>query len=144
MSSSIPCEVAEPGLTAATLRPPRSCYDQRGQRLAFYVLGDDQQGLLPAPPTRAWAASAAGGELLLVTEQLSSSTSILSALAWGRDIAAVELHALHDVELGLQAVLILDCDYAFVADLLHGPAIWHRSPLSPLAEMVPTQSRRWR
>src|SRR3712207_6326726 len=38
----------------------------------------------------------------------------------GRDVAAVELHALDDVELGLQALGLLDRDHALVADLLHG------------------------
>ena len=36
-----------------------------------------------------------------------------------RDIAAVELHALDDVELGLDALGFLDRDDALVADLLH-------------------------
>ena len=36
-----------------------------------------------------------------------------------RDIAAVELHALDDVELGLDALGFLDRDHALVADLLH-------------------------
>ena len=38
----------------------------------------------------------------------------------GREIAAVELHALDDVELGLEALGFLDRDDALVADLLHG------------------------
>ena len=38
----------------------------------------------------------------------------------GRDIAAVELHAFDDVELGLEALRLFDGDDAFVADLLHG------------------------
>ena len=37
----------------------------------------------------------------------------------GREIAAVELHALDDVELGLGGLGFLDRDDAFVADLLH-------------------------
>ena len=37
----------------------------------------------------------------------------------GREIAAVELHALDDVELGLEALGLLDRDDALVADLLH-------------------------
>ena len=37
----------------------------------------------------------------------------------GRDVAAVELHALDDVELGLEALGLLDRDHALVADLLH-------------------------
>ena len=38
----------------------------------------------------------------------------------GREIAAVELHALDHVELGLEALGLLDRDHALVADLLHG------------------------
>ena len=38
----------------------------------------------------------------------------------GREIAAVELHALDDVELGRHALGLLDRDHAVVADLLHG------------------------
>ena len=37
----------------------------------------------------------------------------------GRQIAAIELHALDDVELGLGALGLLDGDHALVADLLH-------------------------
>ena len=37
----------------------------------------------------------------------------------GREIAAVELHALDDVEFGLEALGLLDGDDALVADLLH-------------------------
>ena len=37
----------------------------------------------------------------------------------GREIAAVELHALDDVGLGLEALGLLDRDDALVADLLH-------------------------
>ena len=38
----------------------------------------------------------------------------------GRDIAAVELHAFDDVQLGRQALGFLDRDDAFIADLGHG------------------------
>ena len=37
-----------------------------------------------------------------------------------RDVAAVELHALDDFELGLKALGLLDRDHALIADLLHG------------------------
>ena len=35
------------------------------------------------------------------------------------DIAPVELHALDDVELGFEALCLLDGDHPLVADLLH-------------------------
>jgi hypothetical protein len=38
----------------------------------------------------------------------------------GREITAVELHALDDVDLGLKCLRLLDRDHALVADLLHG------------------------
>ena len=38
----------------------------------------------------------------------------------GREIAAIELHALDDVELGLHALGLFDRDHALIADLLHG------------------------
>ena len=38
----------------------------------------------------------------------------------GREIAAVELHALDDLELGVEALGLFDRDDALVADLLHG------------------------
>ena len=37
----------------------------------------------------------------------------------GRDVAAVELHALDHFELGLERLCLLDRDHALVADLLH-------------------------
>src|SRR3712207_9556841 len=37
-----------------------------------------------------------------------------------REVAAVELHAFHDIELGLGGLGLLDGDHALVADLLHG------------------------
>ena len=38
----------------------------------------------------------------------------------GRQVAAVELHALDDLELAVEALGLLDRDHALVADLLHG------------------------
>ena len=40
-------------------------------------------------------------------------------MKYGRQIAAVELHALDDFELGLGGLGFLDGDDAFIADLLH-------------------------
>jgi hypothetical protein len=42
-----------------------------------------------------------------------------SRLVVRRDVAAVELHALNDLELGLQALRVFHRDDAFFADLLH-------------------------
>ena len=38
----------------------------------------------------------------------------------GRDIAAIELHAFHDFELGLEALGLFHRDHAFIADFRHG------------------------
>ena len=35
------------------------------------------------------------------------------------EVAAVELHAFHDFQLGLQALRLFDRDHAFIAHLLH-------------------------
>ena len=37
----------------------------------------------------------------------------------GADVAAVELHAFHDFQFGVEALGLFDRDHAFVADLLH-------------------------
>ena len=41
-------------------------------------------------------------------------------MKYGEMIAAIELHALDHVELGLEALGLLDGDDAVIADLLHG------------------------
>ena len=57
----------------------------------------------------------------------------------GREVAAVELHALDHVELGGESLGLLDRDHAFLADLFHRLGD-HVADVdcSPLAEMVPT------
>jgi hypothetical protein len=52
----------------------------------------------------------------------SSLTSILLRVGdeVRADVAAVELHAFDDVELGLEGLRLLDRDHALVADLAHG------------------------
>jgi len=37
----------------------------------------------------------------------------------GGDVAAVELHALHDFKLGLKRLCFFDGDHALIADLVH-------------------------
>jgi hypothetical protein len=58
----------------------------------------------------------------------------------GADITAIELHAFGDIELGCQALCLLDRDDAFVAHLLLALASMRPISWSPLAEMVPTCS----
>ena len=99
--------------------------DERGQRLALDLLGDDEQRLaglhhrLEHGQQRLQA-----GELLLVDEDVGllqlGDHLVGVGDEVGREIAAVELHALDHVELALEALGLLDRDDALVADLLHG------------------------
>jgi hypothetical protein len=56
----------------------------------------------------------------------------------GREVAAVELHALDRLEGGLEALGLLDRDDAVLADLLHGVGDEVADSASLLAEMAPT------
>src|SRR3712207_7606240 len=58
------------------------------------------------------------------------------------DVAAVELHALDDVELGLDALGLLDRDDALLADLLHGPG-QHLADLRSEEHTPELQSRQY-
>ncbi|MCC2664390.1 MAG: hypothetical protein K0S35_2312 [Geminicoccaceae bacterium] len=97
---------------------------ERGERLALDVLGDDQErpagldDLLEHRQERLQAR-----ELLLVEQDdrlLELDRHLLGVGdEVGREIAAVELHALDHLELGQQALGLLDGDHAFLADLLH-------------------------
>src|SRR5699024_5077131 len=98
---------------------------QRGQRLAFHVLGDDQQrlaGLGDALEHRQQVTHV--GDLLVVQQDVRIFQLDLLALLVvdevRRQVAAVELHALDDVQLVFQRLAFLDRDHAFLADLLHG------------------------
>src|SRR5687768_8355330 len=98
--------------------------DQGRQRLAFHVLSDDEErtaGLHHGFQDRQHRLQA--GQLLLVQEDVGLLQLGGHLLRVGNEIrgeiAAVELHALDDVELGLEALGLLDRDHALVADLLH-------------------------
>ena len=99
--------------------------DEGGQRFAFDFLGDDEQrtsGLHHGFEDRQHGLQA--GQLLLVDQDVG-----LFQLAHhlvgvgdevGRDVAAVELHAFDDFELGVEALGLFDRDDAFIADFRHG------------------------
>src|SRR6185437_4930177 len=97
--------------------------DQGRQRLALDILGDDEERLarlhhrLEDGEHRLQAR-----ELLLVQQDVRALQLADHLLGIGdevrREIAAVELHALDDVELGLEALRLLDRDDALIADLL--------------------------
>ena len=98
--------------------------DQGRQRLAIDVFGDDQQrlaGLHDRFEDRQHRLQRR--QLLLVEEDVGLLEFRHHLLGVGdeigREIAAVELHALDDVEFGLEALGLLDRDDALVADLLH-------------------------
>ena len=116
----------KPGaLTAATFNPPRSLLTT---------------SVASASPSTSSATTSSGrvrlrhrlqqrqqslqsGELLLVDQDVGLLQLDVHLLGVGdeirRHVAAVELHALDDVEFGQNALGFLDRDDAFVADLLH-------------------------
>jgi hypothetical protein len=98
---------------------------QGGERLALDVLGDDQER--PARLHHGLEQRQHGlqaRELLLVQQDvgvLQLADHLLGVgHEVGREVTAVELHALDHVELGGQRLGFLDRDDALVADLLHG------------------------
>src|SRR6185312_4265570 len=108
-------------LQAAT----QAVYDQRRQRLALDVFSDDDErlaGLHHGFQEREQLVQR--GELLLVDEDVGvlhlDAHLVGVGDEVGRDVAAVELHALDDIELGLERLGFLDRDHALVADFLHG------------------------
>ena len=127
MSSSMALRRSpKPGaLTAAQLQRAAELVDhQRRQRLALDVLGHEQErlaGLGDRLENRQQVLHRRN--LLLVDEDVGVLELRLHPLRVGdevgREIAAVELHALDHFERGLQALGLLDRDHAFLADLLH-------------------------
>src|ERR1700756_3799165 len=99
--------------------------DEGGESFAFDVFSDDHQrlaGLHHGLEQRQQLVQR--GELLLVDEDVGvlhlNAHLVGVGDEVGRDVAAIELHALDDVELGFQRLGFLDRDHALVADLLHG------------------------
>src|SRR5579883_3475445 len=99
-------------------------HDERGKRLALDILGDDEQrtaGLNHRLEQRQHGLQAR--QLLLMQKDvrvLELGHHLLGVGdEVGREIAAVELHALDDLELRLEALGLLDRDHALVADLVH-------------------------
>ena len=94
------------------------------KRLAVDVLGDNEQRL--AGLNHGLEDGQHGlkrGEFLLVDENVGVLELGHHLLGVGdeigREIAAVELHALDDVEFGYGGLRLLDRDHALVADLFH-------------------------
>ncbi len=99
-------------------------HDQGGQGLALDVLGNDHQrttGLGDGLEHRQQIADVR--DLLVVQQDVGvfqlGGLALLVVDEVRRQVAAVELHALDDVELVVQRLAFLDGDDAFLADLLH-------------------------
>src|SRR5690606_14903398 len=99
-------------------------HHEGGERLALDVLGDDEQGLLLTGDRLEHRQKILHvGDLLLAQEDVGVLEGGLHALGIrhevGAQVAAVELHALDDVQGRLGALRLFDGDDAFLADLLH-------------------------
>ncbi len=98
---------------------------QGGQRLAVDILGDDHQVLLAGLHQLLQHGQDVGdrADLLIGDQDVGVLQHGFHALGIGdhvgRDIAAVELHAVDVVPLKGQALGLLDGDHAVFADLLH-------------------------
>ena len=98
--------------------------DERGQSLALDVLGDDEQrlaGLHHGLEDRQQRLQRR--QLLLVDEDVGvlelGDETLGVGDEVGREIAAVELQALDDDGLGVEALGLFHRDHALIADLLH-------------------------
>src|SRR3954449_10169916 len=103
----------------------QTVHHQRRQCFAFDVFGDDDQrlaGLHHRLKQRKQFVQR--GELLLVDQDVGvvhfNAHLVGVGDEVGRDVAAVELHALDDVEFGFERLGFFNRDDALVADLLHG------------------------
>ena len=112
-------------MTAADLQSAAQLVDnQRGKSLAFNVLGDDEErlgGLHNCFEDRQHRLQVR--QLLLVQEDVDVFKIGNHLVRVGhevrRQVAAVELHAFNNFELGLGGLGFLNRDDAFIADLLH-------------------------
>src|SRR5690606_8055658 len=99
--------------------------DERGEGLAFDVLSDDHQRLAGLDDLLEDGQEVLQrADLLLVDQDVRVLEHRLHGLGVGdevgADVALVELHALDDVELGVEGLRLLDGDDAVAADLVHG------------------------
>src|SRR5713226_2050911 len=114
------------GLHGGNLEAAAQTVDDEGsESLAFDVFRDDDErlaGLHHGFQERKQFVQA--GELLLVDQDVGivhfNAHLVGVGDEVGRDVAAVELHALDDVEFGLERLGFFNRDDALVADLLHG------------------------
>jgi hypothetical protein len=118
--------VAEAGrLDGGDLQPAAQAVDdQRCQGLAFDVFGDDQERtarLHHGLEHRQHRLQA--GQFLLVQQHVDvlelGGHFLGVGDEIGRQVAAVEFHALDDVDFGCERLVLLDGDDALITDLLH-------------------------
>src|SRR5690606_21630416 len=113
------------GLHGADLDDAADGVDDQGrQRFTLDLFGDDQQRLAGLGHALEDGQQVAHVGNLLVVQQDEGIVQLgrhrlLVVDEVRRQVAAVELHALDDVELVVQARALLDGDHAFLADLLH-------------------------
>ena len=127
MSSSMALRRSpKPGaFTAATFRPPRSLLTTSVASASPSTSSAMISSGLPDCTTASSTGSSAcsPGQLLLVQQHVSVLELGHHLLGIGdevgREIAAVELHALDDLDVGLERLGLFDRDHALVADLLH-------------------------
>ena len=127
MSSSMALRRSpKPGaFTAAIFRPPRSLLTTSVARASPSTSSATIRSGLPVCTTASSNGSIVckPGQLLLVNQDVGILELDLHLFGVGheigRDVAAVELHAFDDFELGIEALGFLDRDDAFVANLLH-------------------------
>ncbi len=113
-------------MTAADLqRATQLVDDEGGQRFAFDVFSDDDQGLAALGDLLEQGKQVFHrADLLLVDQDVGILQSGFHALGIGnevgREVAAVELHAFDDIQLGFEGLRLFHGDDAVFADLLHG------------------------
>ena len=118
--------------------------DERRERLALDVLGDDQQRLARLDHLLEQRQEVRDGADLLVGDQdVGVVEHCFHPLGVGdhvgRDVALVELHALGELELEAERLALLDVDDAVLADLLDRVGD-HVADLVVGAEMVATRA----
>jgi hypothetical protein len=104
--------------------PAQRVDDERRERLAFDFLGDDEQRTARLGNLLERRQEVADVADLLVEQQHERVVERRGLLVGvvdevGREVAAVELHALDHLELGGERLAVLDGDDAFLADLVH-------------------------
>src|SRR2546426_6672043 len=131
VSVAMSCNMAlrrspNPGaFTAATCSVPRSLLTTRVARASLDVLCDDKQRLATLGDLLKQRGDILhGADLLFVNENVGVLEGNFHAFRIrdevGGEVAAVELHAFHDFQLGLERLRLFHRDDAILADFLHG------------------------